>query len=128
MAQPKNGAIIGTLLNGQLCHLCPVPNDLPEIVVAGCPNLFAVSQQVRHQSWTKVSGKINGIAGFPTEAGTNPKNDEEQAERREVSRTDIAVIFQGVDQEHQQHTPNEFAEEHAGGGHELGWVGAEDTG
>jgi len=100
----------------------------PEVVASSLEDVGAVSERVRGHTWTKVSCKVDGVAGLPAEAGSNAENDEEQTERGQRTGADVAVVFQSVDEEHQERAGDEFREEHARPRHELGWVGAEDTG
>lgn len=100
----------------------------PEVIVAGSPHLRAIPDHVGNQSRTKVPGKINRIASFPTKASTNTEDDEEESKWSQLFSSDVMVVLDGIDQEHQQHRGDEFREELASGGHELLGVGAEYPG
>lgn len=52
----------------------------PEVIVAGSPHLWTVSDHVRHQARTKVTGKINGVSCLPAEAGSDAENNEEESQ------------------------------------------------
>ena len=84
--------------------------DSPEVVVASGPDFVAVTQKVGHETWSKITGKVDSITGFPTEACTNSKDDKEQAKRCKRASTDVSVVFQSVDQEHKECAGNEFGE------------------
>lgn len=101
---------------------------LPEIIVAGSPNFVAITNHIADESWTEITSKIDSISGFPTEACTNTKDNEEETKWCEGTSTDIAIIFQCVDQEHQQARCNELREELTCLCHEGCWVCAEDAG
>lgn len=109
-------------------HESSVEANSPEVVVSSLEDLSAVAQEIRHQSWTKVTGQVDGISGFPAEAGTDTENDEEETQRCQWARTDVALILQGVDHEHEQRAGDEFGEELTRLGHEGLWVCAEDSG
>jgi hypothetical protein len=99
----------------------------PKVIVPRRPNLVSIPKEVTHESGTKVSCKINRIASLPTKASTDAEDDEEQAQRRQVPCTDVAIILQRVDAEHENCASDEFREELAGLCHECCGVGAEDT-
>lgn len=88
---------------------------------------MTVTDHVRHQARTKVTGEVDGIACLPSETSTNAKDDEEEAERRQRTSSDVSIVLQSVDQEHEQGAGDELGEEHAGSGHESRRVCAEDT-
>jgi hypothetical protein len=124
-------------------------NTDPEVVPASIPHVRAISEHVRHQSRTKVSSEINRIASFPAtvqrgtalaphiqktlrsrhdlQASTNSKDDKEQSQRNKISGSKIPVVFERVDQEHQDRAGDEFGEELASLGHEGCWVGAKNA-
>lgn len=99
----------------------------PEIVTTCGPHFMAISNHERHQSGTKVTSKVDGITSLPTEAGTNTKDEEEEAERHQVSSSNVVRVGQGEDAEHEDAAGNEFGEEHACPGHESGRVCAKDA-
>lgn len=86
------------------------------------------TKEVRHESRTKITSQVNGIASFPTEASTNTEDDEEKTQRCQWSSSDVTLIFQSVNQEHEQTTGDQFREKLSRLGHEWLWVGAEDSG
>lgn len=57
------------------------------------PNVRTVSDRIRHQSGTKVSGEIDRVSRLPTETGPYAKYDEEQSQRRELACADIVIIL-----------------------------------
>lgn len=65
---------------------------------------------------------------LPAPASANAKDDEKKAERRQRARTDITIILQSVDQEHQQGRGNELGEKLPGLRHERRRIRAEDAG
>lgn len=65
---------------------------------------------------------------LPAEAGADAEDDEEQSQWYQISRAKVPVVFESIDQEHQDRAGDEFGEELSGFGHELGRVCAEDTG
>ena len=40
----------------------------PEVVTSGAPHIGTIAEHVAHQSWSKVSSEVDGIACLPTEA------------------------------------------------------------
>lgn len=88
---------------------------------------MTVTNHVTNQTRTKVSSEVDRVSSFPAEASADAKDDEEEAERRKVACTDISIILQGVDQEHQKGASDKLGEELTGFCHELCWIGAENT-
>lgn len=91
---------------------------------------MSVSDHVRHQPRPKISSQVDGIAGFPTEAGAQSKDEEEQTEREpfiRLSHADIRVVLQREDNKHQDRARNELREELARFRYEGLWVRAEYT-
>lgn len=77
---------------------------------------------------TEVSSKVDSIARLPSKTSTDAENDEEQHQRCQVPSSEITVVLQCVDAEHQDCGGDELGEELAGARHEGGRVGAEDAG
>ena len=79
-------------------------------------------------SW-EIEFKVDCVwTHLPAEAGANAEDDEEQSQRYQISRPKVAIVFESIDQEHQDRAGDEFGEKLPGFGHELGRVCAEDTG
>lgn len=100
----------------------------PEIVATGAPHVRTVTDGVGHQSGPEISSEVDGVASFPAETCTNTEDDEEQRQRYEILRTEIMVVLNRIDEEHEQCAGNNFAEEHAGSRHERRRICAEDPG
>lgn len=99
----------------------------PEVIASRGPDLVTITQEVGHQSRTKVPSEIDCVARLPSETGTNAEDDEEKGQWCEVAGAEVTVVFEGVDAEHEDGGGDEFGEELTGFGHEGGWVGAEDS-
>ena len=99
----------------------------PEVVSASREHFRTISKSVAHNSWAKVTGQVDSISGLPTEACTNTEDDKEQTERREVAGTNVRIVLECVNAEHEDCASDEFRKEHAGARHECRGVGAEDT-
>ena len=129
--QPKKGATMGTCQVVSGGSQPKLKNNRrrthPEVVAASRPDLVTIAKHIADQARAKVTSKIDSIARFPAEASTNTEDDEEQAKRREIASSDIAIVLEGVDQEHQESASDELGEELTGLGHERRWVGAEDS-
>lgn len=63
----------------------------------------------------------------PAEASTNAENDEEEAQRSERTSSNVSIVLDSVDQEHQEGTGDEFGEELTGLGHEVCRICAENA-
>lgn len=124
MAKPSEPAVIVSTCTG--ADVLTV-ETYPEVVATSRPDLMAVSQHVRDQSRAKIPSQVDGIASLPAEASANPEDHEEQTEWCEVAGTEISVVLEGVDQEHQKPTGDELGEELSRLGHERCGVGAEDA-
>ena len=74
----------------------------PEVIATCAPHAMTISDHVAHQSWAEVSSKVDSIASFPAEACSNTENDEEQSKGCERTSSKISIIFQGIDEEHQE--------------------------
>ena len=79
---------------------------------------MAIADHVGDQARTKVTSKVDGIAGFPVmcqfrraygicgcsnspaKASTNAKDDKEETKWCKGSSSNVSVVFQGVDEEH----------------------------
>lgn len=89
---------------------------------------MSVSNHIGHQSRTKVTSQVDGIARLPAKARADAKDEEEQAQRHQVPSANVVRIGQGEDAEHEDAAGDELGEEHAGPGHEGRRVRAEDAG
>lgn len=129
--QPKKGATIG-ILEAKCQYTCQFAEDVrensPEVVVASAPYFMAITEEVRHQSWAEITSQVDSITGLPTEASTNTEDDEEETERCQWTSSNVSLVLECVDHEHEKPTCDEFVEEHAGACHELGRVCAENAG
>ena len=83
----------------------------PEVIIARSPDLPSITQHVRDEPRAKVAGRVDCVSGLPAEAGADAVDDEEEAQRHEVARTDIPRVEQGVDEEHEERTSDELVEE-----------------
>jgi hypothetical protein len=52
----------------------------PEVVSTGTPHFTAISDRIRHQPRTKVTGDVDSVARLPSEAGSETEDEEEEAE------------------------------------------------
>ena len=59
--------------------------DTPEIVVPRTPHFVAISKEVRHETRSEISGKVDSVACLPTPACADTKDDKEETERCEVA-------------------------------------------
>lgn len=100
----------------------------PEVVTSIGEHLTAIAKHVRHEPRSEVTSEINSIASLPTEASTNAKDEEHEAQRQQRSGANVVAIDEGEDGELENGAGNDLGEEHAGSRHELGRIGAEDTG
>jgi len=100
----------------------------PEVVPTCGPYLMTISNHVRYESWTKVTGKVDRISCLPAKAGTNAEYDEEEAEWSKRTSTDVSLVLECVDHEHEKSAGDELGEKHSGLGHEFSRVSAEDAG
>ena len=89
---------------------------------------MSVAEEIRHQSRPKVAGRVDGIARLPSETSADAKDDEEQAQRRQVPGADVAAVLERIDKEHEEGACDELGEELSRRRHEGGRVGAEDAG
>ena len=48
-------------------------NRYPEVMVTSSPYLWAIANNIRHESWTEVSSEIHGIARLESEASSQTK-------------------------------------------------------
>lgn len=87
-----------------------------------------ISNHIRDQSWTKVTSQIDRISSFPTETRTDSKDDEKESEWCKIASAKVAIVLEGVDQEHQEGAGDEFGEELARLCHERRRICAEDAG
>jgi hypothetical protein len=84
--QPKNGATIGTLHRvSELDHQSVQNTSLPEIVSTSAPHFVTISKEIRHETRSEISGKIDSIACLPTPACSDTEDDEEKSEWCEVA-------------------------------------------
>jgi len=90
----------------------------PEIITTRAPHAMTISEEVRHQARTKVSGEVDGIASLPAKACADTEDDEEESERGQVTGAEVSVVLEGVDAEHQDCAGDELGEEHSSTSHE----------
>ena len=71
--QPKNGAIMGTWMfwSGMVLDLRS-GLAYPEVIVASRPHVVTISKEVRHQTWTEITSKIDRIAGLELSVWDTP--------------------------------------------------------
>ena len=62
---------------------------------------MSIPDHVAHEPWPEVTGEVDRIAGLPAETRANSEDDEEEAQRGEVTGADIPVVLEGVDTEHE---------------------------
>jgi len=85
-----------------------------------------VSEHVAHQTWTKVTGEVDGVSGLPSEARTDAENEEEhRASGTKVSGGVVALVTNGEDDKHEDPAGDELGEELARLGQERGRIRAE---
>lgn len=93
---------------------------------------MAISHSVAHETWTKVSNKIDRVARLPAKASADAENEEEQPQWKPGPRSRkcalITIILQRKDDEHEHKTRNELVKEHACFGHRVLRVSAKDCG
>jgi hypothetical protein len=85
--QPKNGATIGTLHRvSKLDHQSIRQHRYrPKVVSSSAPHLVSISEEIRHETRSEISGKIDSVACLPTPACSDAENDEEETEWCEIS-------------------------------------------
>ena len=92
--------------------------------------MVAITQHITHQPWSEVSSKVDSITSLPAElhanvmlvydaitqieqgqsayACTNTKDHKEQSQWSEVASSEVTVILESVNQEHEDGAGNEF--------------------
>ena len=108
---PMNGHIMGTLMRVNWYQNSHQGRYLPEVVITCTPNFRTVPDHVCEQSWTKVSSKINRIAGLPAECSTNSENEEEQHQWCQISGSKITIVLQRENDEDKYSTGDDFGED-----------------
>jgi hypothetical protein len=84
--QPKNGATIGTLYRvSKYDHLIVQNRDTPEIVSTGTPHFVAISEEIRHETRSEISGKVDSVSCLPAPACADTEDDEEKSEWCEIA-------------------------------------------
>lgn len=99
----------------------------PEVVVAGSPDLGAISNHGSDKSGAKISGQVDSIAGFPSKTSANGEDEEKENERSQGTSREVLVVVDGENSKLQNCRGNHLREELAGGAHEFGRVGTEDA-
>ncbi len=112
------GATIGIWKESQLRLWQYLQTTYPEVVATEGPDLMAIADHVGDQARTKVTSKVDSIAGFPVmcqfkcaygicgcsnspaKASTNAKDDKKETKWCKGSSSNVSVVFQGVDEEH----------------------------
>jgi len=61
------------------------------------PDWQGLTKEVGHETRTKITSKIDGVAGLPSKTRSNTEYHEEECERRERACADVAIIFEGID-------------------------------
>ncbi len=75
---------------------------------------MAVAYGIRHKPWTKITGQVDGITGFPPKTRSKSENEEEQTKREPLvtlRNTIVAGVLQGENNKHEQCARNEFGKE-----------------
>lgn len=87
---------------------------------------MAITQEIGHESRTKVTRQVDGVTCFPAEACADSEDDEEETEWGQVASAHVLVVEQDIDQEHQDGAGDELGEELSRLGHERGRICAEN--
>ena len=78
---------------------------------------MSVSQRTAHQSWSKITGKVDGISCLPAKASADAEYQEEQPQWKPRPRCRelplVAIILQRNDDKYQDRAGDEFVKEHA---------------
>lgn len=49
----------------------------PEVIITCPPYVCSIPDTIREQSWSEISGKIDGIPSLPTQTSTDAKDQKE---------------------------------------------------
>ncbi|CAF3502970.1 unnamed protein product [Fusarium graminearum] len=99
-----------------------------ENLPASRPHFTSISEHVRNQTRTKITSQVDGISSFPTKAGTDTEDQEEQTQWHQWTSADVGAVRHGKDDELQNRAGDEFGEEHASACHKLSRIGTEHSG
>ena len=90
---------------------------------------MSISENIGHQSRTKVTSQIDRVSSFPTKACANAEEEEEKTQREPIPPTSactiVAVILESEDAQHQYRACDELREELTSLGQKRLWVCAE---
>lgn len=104
------------------------PNQAyPEVVASSGEDFGAIANKVGDESRAKITSQVDGVTGFPAQASTNAKDEEEQGKGEHLASANVVVIDQGENDKLENRGGQEFGEEHASAGHEGSRICAEDT-
>jgi hypothetical protein len=89
---------------------------------------MAVSNKIGKQTRTKISSKIDGIAGLPAKCSTETKYQEKQPQGDQVASAQIGVVLEGEYDEDEHGACYEFRKEHSRRGEKRLRIGGKDSG
>lgn len=128
--QPQKGETIG-ICKPKLAALpasSKSPATYPEIIPPRREHLSPIPHGITHQPRPKISRHIHRIPRLPTKARSEPKNQKEQPQRKQLPCSDIALVLEREDHKHEQCAGDELGEKHVRPRQEGLRVRAEDAG
>lgn len=99
----------------------------PKVSAVGSENLVAISNNVRCETRTKVTGRVHGITSLPTETGTKSENEEAETEGSKRASGNIVGVVEGENAHHKKGRGNDFRKDGTNTDHKVCRVCAKDT-